>query len=201
MAAGKNLAIVAVLVEPLTIADLAALRAAGWDIDIAAHVRRGGRVLGLCGGYQMLGQAVADPDGIEGRPGTVVGLGLLAVDTVLGGDKATRPVTARYMESGTAVTGYEIHLGQSRGPDCERPFLQIEDRPDGATSAAGLVAGTYVHGLFSSDEFRRVFLAKLGARSEANYEAGVEAALDGLAAHLEKHLNLERILAIARSRA
>jgi adenosylcobyric acid synthase len=184
-----------------TIADLGALRAAGWDIDIAAHVRRGGRVLGLCGGYQMLDQTIADPDGIEGRPGTVAGLDLLAVDTVLGGDKATRPVTGRHLESGASVAGYEIHLGISQGPDCMRPFLHIGDRPDGATSANGLVAGTYAHGLFDSNDFRKAFLEKLGARSETNYEAGVEAALDGLAAHLSKHLDLEKILAIARSRA
>jgi adenosylcobyric acid synthase len=163
-------------------------------------VRRGGRVLGLCGGYQMLGRTIADPGGVEGRPGTMAGLGLLAVDTILGGDKATRPLSARHVESGATIAGYEIHLGQSEGPDCARPFLQIGDRLDGAMSADRLVAGTYAHGLFASDDFRRHFLEKLGARSEVSYEAGVEAALDGLAAHLAKHLDLEKILAIARSR-
>ncbi len=184
-----------------TIADLDALRRFGWDIDIAAHRRRGGRVLGLCGGFQMLGRTIADPGGVEGEPGSVAGLALLAVDTVLGGDKATRPVAARHVESGAAVAGYEIHLGQSTGEDCARPLLTIGSRPDGAISPDGLVAGTYAHGLFASDEFRRAFLTGLGGRSEAGYEAGIEATLDGLASHLAQHLDLEAILAIARSRA
>ena len=183
-----------------TIADLAVLRTEGWDVDILAHRRRGGAVLGLCGGYQMLGRTIADPGGVEGRAGTVAGLGLLAVDTVLGGDKTTEEVSARHKESGASLSGYEIHLGRSEGPDCARPFLEIAGRPDGATAADGLVAGTYVHGLFASDDFRRTFLAKLGGRSTARYEAQVEAALDGLAAHLAEHLDLERILAIARTR-
>ena len=184
-----------------TIADLEAMRGEGWDVDIAAHRRRGGRVLGLCGGFQMLGQAIADPDGIEGRRGSIPGLGLLAVETALGGDKTTRAITGEHCESGQPVSGYEIHLGRSEGPDCTRPFLEISGRPDGAVSADGLVAGTYVHGLFASDGFRREFLAALGGRSTANYEAGVEAALDGLAAHLARHLDLGAILAIARARA
>ncbi len=184
-----------------TIADLAALRGAGWDIDILAHRRRGGAVLGLCGGYQMLGRTISDPEGVEGAAGTVGGLGLLAIDTVLGGEKATVPVSGRHEESGTSVSGYEIHLGRSDGPDCARPFLNIGGLPEGATSADGRVAGTYVHGLFASDDFRRAYLAKLGGRSVARYESGVEAALDGLAAHLAAYLDLDAILAIARSRA
>jgi adenosylcobyric acid synthase len=183
-----------------TISDLEALRAAGWDIDIVAHRRRGGAVLGLCGGYQMLGRTIADQDGVEGPTGTVAGLGLLEVDTVLGDDKTTEPVSGRHQESGASLSGYEIHLGRTEGPDCGRPFLEIGGRPDGAVSADGLVAGTYVHGLFASDAFRRAYLEKLGGRATANYEAGVEAALDGLAAHLAAHLDLEAILAIARAR-
>ena len=183
-----------------TIADLEALRREGWEIDIVAHRRRGGAVLGLCGGYQMLGRSVADPEGIEGPPGRAVGLGLLAVDTVLTGEKTTVPVTGRHLGSGEPVAGYEIHLGRTEGPDCARPLLEIGERPDGASSADGLVAGTYVHGVFASDGFRRAFLETLGARSSAAYEAGVEAALDGLATHLAANLDLEQVLAIARSR-
>jgi adenosylcobyric acid synthase len=149
----------------------------------------------------MLGRSISDPAGNEGRPGTVAGLGLLAVDTILGGDKATRPAAGRHIESDTAVSGYEIHLGESQGPDCMRPFAEIAARPDGARSADGLVEGTYMHGLFASDEFRRAFLAKLGSRSTTSYEVSVEATLDELAAHLSRHLDLEAILAIARSRA
>ncbi|HEX9904714.1 MAG TPA: cobyric acid synthase [Propylenella sp.] len=183
-----------------TIEDLKALKQAGWDVDIVAHRRRGGAVLGLCGGYQMLGRSIADPDGAEGPPGRVAALGLLAVDTILTPDKSTVAVAGRHCASGEAVAGYEIHLGRSEGPDCTRPFLMVGDRPDGAMSTDGLVAGSYVHGLFASDGFRRAFLAGLGVRSEGAYEAGVEIALDGLAAHLAAHLDIDAILAIARAR-
>ncbi|MFM9861958.1 cobyric acid synthase [Pseudoxanthobacter sp. M-2] len=183
-----------------TIADLAVLRAEGWDVDLAAHVRRGGRVLGLCGGYQMLGRSIADPDGIEGPPGVVAGLGLLAVDTVLTADKVTRPASGVEVASGLPVTGYEIHLGRTDGPDCARPFAMLAGRPDGATSADGLVAGTYLHGAFAGDDVRAAFLARLGVPSELSYEAGIEATLDALADHLAEHVDTERLLSIARER-
>ena len=183
-----------------TIADLQALRREGWDIDILAHRRRGGAVLGLCGGFQMLGRSIGDPDGIEGPSGVTAGLGLLDVETVLTSDKRTVAVAGFHIASGEAVSGYEIHLGQTHGPDCVRPVIEMQGRHDGAASPDGLVAGTYVHGLFAADGFRRAFLARLGARSTAAYETGVEAALDALAAHLTAHLDLDQILAIARSR-
>ena len=183
-----------------TMADLAALREEGWDIDVLAHRRRGGGLLGLCGGYQMLGRTISDPQGIEGVAATVRGLGLLAVDTVLSPEKRTVEATGRHVASGETVGGYEIHLGATSGPDCARAFLEIAGRPDGATSPDGLVAGTYMHGLFASDGFRRAFLAGLGARSSVAFEAGVESALTLLAANLAAHLDLDRILAIARSR-
>ena len=125
-----------------TIGDLAFLRAQGWDIDIKAHVRRGGHVLGLCGGYQMLGRSIADPLGIEGPAGTVDGLGLLDVDDR--DDRATnRPprCEGRHCATGAAVSGYEIHLGRTEGPDCARPVLTIGDRPDGAASRRRTRAG------------------------------------------------------------
>jgi adenosylcobyric acid synthase len=183
-----------------TIGDLAFLRAQGWDIDIAAHVRRGGRVLGLCGGYQMLGRSIADPDGIDGPAGTVAGLGLLDIVTVMTADKSTREVTGRHNASGAPVRGYEIHLGRSEGPDCARPMVTIDDRPDGAGSADGRIQGTYVHGLFTSDEFRRAWLGEFGVASRLAYEDRVEEALDALADHLEAHLDVDAILAIARGR-
>jgi adenosylcobyric acid synthase len=180
-----------------TIGDLAFVRQQGWDIDLAAHVRRGGRVLGLCGGYQMLGRTIDDPQGVEGPAGRVDGLGLLDVTTVMTADKATRPVRGRHA-SGAEVQGYEIHLGVTEGPDCARPLLTIDGRPDGAMSPSRQVQGTYVHGLFSSDAYRQAWLAELGAASQVSYEAKLEAALDALADHLERYLDLERILAIAR---
>ncbi len=183
-----------------TIGDLAFLRAQGWDIDIKAHVRRGGHVLGVCGGYQMLGRTIADPQGIEGPAATVEGLGLLNIATVMSADKSTRLVQGIHSATGTAVEGYEIHLGLSEGPDCARPIVTIDGRPDGASTADGRVQGTYVHGLFSGDAFRKAWLAHLGITSSLAYASEIKSALDALADHLEAHLDIEAMLAIARSR-
>ena len=182
-----------------TLADLAAFRDAGWDIDLAAHVRRGGRVLGLCGGYQMLGRSLADPAGVEGLPGTAPGLGLLDVATVLGGDKTLRETTGHSLADGAPLRGYEMHLGRTEGPDRARPFAALDAGPDGATSADGRVCGTYLHGLFADDAQRGAWLARLGApASERDHEAEVEATLDAWAAHLEAHIDVDRLLALAR---
>ncbi len=182
-----------------TIADLRALRNQGWDVDIAAHVRRGGHVLGICGGYQMLGKVVADPEGIEGAPGeSINGLGLLDVETVLEGEKHLRSVRGRHIASGEDLAGYEIHMGRTAGPDCARPFAEIDGKPDGATSSDGRVSGTYLHGLFASDRFRIACLQRFGAGSDIAYEAGLELALDELAGHLERHVDTDRLIAIAR---
>ena len=179
--------------------DLAFLRAQGWDIDIAAHLRRGGHVLGICGGYQMLGRAVSDPDGIEGPAGSTPGLGLLDIDTVMTPDKRLTRVSATHAATGLAVDGYEIHIGRSDGPDCARPFATVEGRPEGAISADGRVTGSYLHGLFQSDAFRAAFLARLGiAAAPRNHAATVDATLDALADHLESHLDVTGLLATAR---
>jgi adenosylcobyric acid synthase len=184
-----------------TLGDLAFLRRQGWDVDILAHRRRGGRVLGLCGGYQMLGRTIADPDGIEGPRGSAEGLGLLDIATTLSGDKVVAPAGGTHLASGSAVAGYEIHLGRTSGPDCARPLLALRDgRMDGAASPDGLVEGCYVHGLFASDAFRRAYLAGFGTSSRLAYETGIEAALDELADHVATHLDLDRMLAIARER-
>ena len=181
-----------------TTGDLAFLRAQGWDIDLLAHHRRGGHILGICGGFQMLGHTVADPDGIEGAPGTVPGLGLLDIETVMGGDKTLREVDARHAGLDLPFNGYEIHIGRSGGPDCARPFAHVGDRPEGAVSADGRVAGSYLHGMFSDDAFRSAWLANLGAASGGlRFEETVDATLDGLAEHLEAHLDIEGILACA----
>ncbi len=185
-----------------TIADLAALKACGWEADVVAHVRRGGRVIGLCGGYQMLGRRVADPDGVEGPPGEAVGLGLLDVETVLGGDKTLGRVSGSHRASGEPVTAYEIHMGRTFGPDAARAPFEIDGRPEGAASADGRVTGCYLHGVFAEDGFRRAFLARLGLTPGGfSYEATVDSTLDALADHLEAHLDVDAILAIARSRA
>jgi adenosylcobyric acid synthase len=183
-----------------TLADLKALIAAGWDIDIKAHVRRGGFVLGLCGGYQILGRSLADPDGIEGPAETMSGLGLLDIETALSGDKTLVHVAGRSALSGASFSGYEMHIGRTSGPDCVRPLLVYDDgRTDGAVSPDGRVAGAYVHGLFADDAQRRDWLERLGgAGSDLRYEATVEGVLDNLAAHLESHLDLDRLLSLAR---
>ncbi len=185
-----------------TIADLTALRVEGWDIDIKAHVRRGGRVLGLCAGYQMLGKRVSDPRGIEGGPGEAAGLGLLDVATVLTGDKALRAVTGTDRGTGQAVGGYEMHVGVTSGADAKRPMLDLAGRPDGAVSRDGKTMGCYVHGIFARDGFRTAFLKSLRADRKnhgVNYEATVEVTLDALADHLSSAIDLDRLLAIARS--
>jgi adenosylcobyric acid synthase len=182
-----------------TIADLTALRAAGFDIDIAAHVRRGGLVLGLCGGYQMLGRTVADPGGIEGPPSKVEGLGLLDVDTILSGDKSLEPARGTTSD-GAPFAGYEMHIGVTEGPDRTRPFAHLADgSPEGATAPNGRIAGTYVHGLFADDRQRAAWLACLSAGpSRVTYDDLIERTLDVLAAHLAAHLDLERLLTLTR---
>ncbi|TVQ37364.1 MAG: cobyric acid synthase [Geminicoccaceae bacterium] len=178
-----------------TRSDLAAFRREGWDIDLRAHVRRGGRVLGLCGGYQMLGRSIADPDGIEGAPGSDPGLGLLAIDTVLTGTKTLTTVQARAWPDGPVATGYEMHVGLSDGPDRQRPAFAIDDRSEGAMSPDGRIVGTYLHGLFAADAFRRWLLTEWGASaSSLAYAQTVETTLDRFADQLERELDLDRLL-------
>ncbi len=147
----------------------------------------------------MLGRTLADPEGCEGIPGEAAGLGLLDIDTVLGGDKRLVATAGHDIASGAAVAGYEMHLGETTGAGRARPMLRLDGRDDGAVSPDGKVAGTYLHGLFASGEFRRAFLARLGAESDGvAQEARVEAVLDALADHLETHLDLDALLAAAR---
>ncbi len=182
-----------------TIADLATLRAAGFDIDIAAHHRRGGAVLGLCGGYQMLGRMIADPGGIEGPPAKVAGLGLLDVETTLSSEKRLEPVRGTTSD-GVPFAGYEMHMGLTEGPDCARPFAKRDDgTSDGALSADGRVIGTYIHGLFADDRQRAAWLRRFaGSAATVAYDAVLEQTLDALAAHLAAHIDLDRLLTLAR---
>ena len=180
-----------------TIADLAALRANGWDIDLAAHHRRGGKVLGLCGGYQMLGGTIHDPQGLEAPSQSVPGLGLLDVETTLLPDKTTTKTQAIHTLSGQLIEAYEIHLGETQGPARTRPFAQTASGPEGAISPDGLVTGTYLHGCFSADGFRQAYLGSLGAQiSQLNYEQTIESTLNDLAAHLEAHCDIDALLAL-----
>jgi adenosylcobyric acid synthase len=179
--------------------DLAFLRDQGWDIDLAAHVRRGGHVLGICGGYQMLGRTIRDPAGIEGPAGEEPGLGLLDVVTEMAPDKRLTRVTARHAATGAPMQGYEIHIGRTEGPDRARPFAFVDGEPEGAMSADGRIAGSYLHGMFGEDAFRRAWLDGFGVRAGAlRYGAEVEAVLDRLADHMEAHLDVGGLLALAR---
>jgi len=183
-----------------TIADLDALRAEGWDVDVKAHARRGGKILGICGGYQMLGSRLADPLGIEGAPGERSGLALLDVATTLTQTKTLGPVVGLECESGAPFEGYEMHVGETSGADAARPVLRFADgREDGACSCDGQVRGVYVHGLFGEDAQRAIWLKWIGAApSDYRYEEEIERTLDALAAHLESHLDIDRLLALAR---
>ncbi len=188
-----------------TLRDLAALRKEGWDIDILAHRRRGGRVLGLCGGYQMLGQVVRDPLGLEGPPGEAPGLGLLDVETILDTDKTVREVGFTDIGSTASGRAYEIHLGRTDGADTVRAPFRVEGRAEGAASPDGRVAGSYLHGIFASDAVRGAWLTAIGAEhptsSDLHYDDAIEATLDGLAAHLDAHFDTETLLNLARTRS
>ncbi|KPA21897.1 Cobyric acid synthase [Shimia sp. SK013] len=179
--------------------DLVFLKEQGWDIDLKAHVRRGGQVLGICGGYQMLGRVVCDPEGIEGPVGDTHGLGLLDVETVMTPDKRLTETHAVHCASGQSFRGYEIHIGRTDGRDCTRSFARVEGRNEGAVSADGRVSGSYLHGMFRDDGFRRAWLAALGVTAgKQGYDATVEAVLDRLADHVERNLDVDSILSVAR---
>ncbi|MER8455005.1 cobyric acid synthase [Mesorhizobium sp. M1300] len=182
-----------------TIGDLVKFRENGWDRDLAAHRKRGGHIVGICGGFQMLGHSVRDPDGIEGSITETQGLGLLNVETVMEPEKTVRNVSARSVPFDLPLEGYEIHLGRTTGPDTLRPSAVINGVDDGAISADGKVSGTYMHGLFSADAFRAKFLESLGVKGGGiDYRAEVERALDEIAAELETHLDCDAIFGLAR---
>jgi len=184
-----------------TLDDLAFLKAQGWDIDLKAHVRQGGYLLGICAGYQMMGLEVSDPQGVEGPAGrTEQGLGLLNLTTIMAGRKMLRE-TAGQDHQGYPVHGYEMHMGTTEGPARLRPYLHLTEGPDGAMDETGRVAGCYLHGLFAADKFRAAFLGQFRADRPKNqdYAASVEQALDDLADQMERHLDLDGLLALARA--
>jgi adenosylcobyric acid synthase len=157
-------------------------------------------VLGLCGGYQMLGHTISDPEGIEGASGSVPGLGLLDVETTMSPDKRVTETAATHIASATSVRGYEIHIGRTSGPDCARPMFEVAGLSEGATRADGRVMGSYLHGMFTADAFRRQFLASLGVSpGTESYDTIVDTTLDTLADHLERHIDCEGLLSLART--
>jgi adenosylcobyric acid synthase len=190
-------ALIVIAGSKATIADLAFFRKQGWDIDVLAHHRQGKPVLGLCGGYQMLGQTLADPDGVEGPAGTVAGLGLLAVDTVLTGSKALVAVSGT--AGGAPFSGYEMHMGRTTGPDTARAAAVFADgRRDGAVSADRLVTGSYIHGLLGDARQRATWLARIGAAASGpDHGAAIDAALDSIADMLERHVDVDGLIALS----
>jgi adenosylcobyric acid synthase len=182
-----------------TVADLAALRDAGFHIDIAAHSRRGGSVLGLCGGYQMLGRTIRDPLGLEGRVGVTDGLGLLDVETILTAEKRLERVCGTTCD-GIPFSGYEMHMGLTEGPDCARAFARLSNgSSEGAVSPSGRVMGTYIHGLFTDDRQRSAWLQRFAAGQPAvSYDALIDETLDRLAEHLAAHIDIDRLLSLSR---
>ncbi len=175
--------------------DFAFLKEQGWDVDLKAHLRRGGHVLGICGGYQMLGKTINDPEGLEGPVGCLDGLGLLDVETLMTQDKKLTRVSACYGANKLDISGYEIHIGRTEGTDCARPFAHVQGRPEGAQNLNGQVKGTYLHGLFSNDAFRNEFLSEIGVKSNvSNYESDIDQTLDALADHIERHLEVDEML-------
>lgn len=150
-----------------TRADLAFLQAQGWPDYLRRHLRYGGKLIGICGGYQMLGQQIADPDGHEGQAGSSAGLGLLAVNTTLAASKQLRQVSGQCSFADAPVSGYEIHLGHTDGADCQRPAFVLDDgRTDGAISADGQILGSYLHGLFDHPQASQALLAWAGLHSQ-----------------------------------
>jgi len=181
-----------------TISDLENFRANCWDIDLQAHHRRGGKIIGICGGYQMLGRKIHDPEGIEGAACSVEGLGYLDIETTMTPKKNLSLAKAHTVASKTPVDGYEIHLGKTTGPDCDTPWLQLTDRPEGAMSSDQSVRGCYLHGLFASDSFRAEILAEIGTRSQlTSYDTTVHETLDQLASFIEQHMDVEGLISLA----
>ena len=183
-----------------TIADLEAVRAEGWDIDLKAHLRRGGRVLGVCGGYQMLGSTIEDPQGIEGVAGGIAGLGLLDVSTIMAPKKTLLAVSGTKIDGNAPFSGYEMHIGVTSGPDTARPVLRFDTgQLDGARSADDRVRGVYVHGLFADDRQRAAWLDWIGAKgSDLAYDQIVEETLEALAEHLEVNIDINGIIGLAK---
>ncbi|RFA26843.1 cobyric acid synthase CobQ [Alkalilimnicola ehrlichii] len=181
--------------------DLDWLRQHGWESYLQRHLRYGGRVLGICGGYQMLGRAIHDPHGIESAPGSSEGLGLLDIETRLAGDKQLRRVSGRLQLADAEVHGYEIHSGVTHGPGLQHPAAQLETGPDGAINADHSVIGTYLHGIFDARPAQRALLTWAGLQAPAaiDYEALREGGIDRLADAMEEHLDMDAIAALLKS--
>ncbi len=180
-----------------TVSDLTFLRMQGWDIDIKAHMRRGGRVIGICGGYQMLGKMIFDPEGVESAATSVPGLGLLDVETVFSPQKTVTPWQGICKKTNAVISAYEIHVGHTAGADTANAPFQNSAGAEGATSANGQITGTYLHGLFANDEYRKAFL---NTHKIMDYKNRIEMILDDWAKLLENSLDLNALLNLAKTK-
>ncbi len=183
-----------------TVAELEFLRSQGWHHDVISHARNGGYVLGICGGFQMLGHHVRDREGVDGSPAAARGLGLLEISTTMVGQKNVRRAKGRCAISGTPVCGYEIHAGLTTGPGLQDPLLHLQSGPDGARNENGRIEGTYLHGLLANDNYRREWLRRLGARPDSSiaYLPEVDKVLDEVADGLALDLDVDALLGCAR---
>ena len=177
-----------------TIEDLTFIREQKWDIDLLAHLNRGNFILGICAGYQMLGKSIDNSLGQEGKPSIVEGLKILDTNTVLTAKKTLTRVSAKHIATGIDFDGYEIHIGQTVGNDCNQPFATVNNKNEGAVSKNGLVMGSYLHGMFENNKFRSNFLKKIGFESSnLDYSKKVDQSLNDFADFLEENLNVSEI--------
>ncbi|MEO0423135.1 MAG: cobyric acid synthase [Pseudomonadota bacterium] len=183
-----------------TLADMRMLHEQGWAEQIRLHAQRGGWVTGICGGLQMLGGRIVDEAGVDGDPGGIEGLGLLPFVTRMAKEKQVRQAQGQCLRSGAPVTGYEIHSGVRVGQRSGDPLLRLNGVLEGERSGDGRVEGTYLHGMFHGDEFRRAWLEtrRAGAGSALAFDASVEAALDELADALERHVDVRALFSLAQ---
>ncbi len=182
-----------------TITDMQELRANGWAGPIKTFAAKGGVVIGICGGYQILGKTIKDPLGLEGDLLKIEGLGLLDIETELRPEKTVQNSTPKSVEHDLPLKGYEIHMGQTSGKDCSRPMIDFGNHMDGAISVKGNVRGCYLHGLFGSDAYRKALLQSAGfsVGSNVSYMETVEQALDELAQEMERWLDVDGLLGMA----
>ena len=181
-----------------TIEDLNFIKSQKWDIDIKAHYNRGNYILGICAGYQMLGKLIDNSLGKEGNPSIEKGLNLLDVNTVLSSNKTLKRTVANDFKTGISFEGYEIHIGKTEGNDCNNPFAMVKDKKDGAVSDDGLVMGSYLHGMFVNNEFRSMFLNKIGLKSSnLDYKKEVNKSLDDFADLIEDNINVSEVFDMA----
>tara|TARA_B110000444_G_C18834447_1_gene595123 strand:- start:390 stop:1910 length:1521 start_codon:yes stop_codon:yes gene_type:complete len=198
----KKIHIILLLGSKSTINDLEELRSNGWDKEIYDHSNNDGIVIGLCGGYQMLGQAIRDPKKLESTRSTTKGLGLLDVETEMSHEKIVTKINGTHIQTNNKVYGYEIHIGKTLGEDCNRPLFNINNKYDGATSKNNKVFGTYVHGIFHNKQLIE-WLFKICGKTIKNtdiidYQDTLEKSLDDLSDHLESYVNWKTILELSK---